>query len=204
MNYQAELPLSRRARPRPLEHRRPLDWKGIAMYTCGLDIGEKSIHGCCLINSSSHTVRQFCIPRKPEHLVHQLKKLMHELEVRPCSLRLVAADYADHLDELIRPQWANGHPRNQRILQGAQVDRLLMQSYRQQRAWWDRAHLLAYWAMEDDFLEPANDDELCRRWNVHRIREKLNYLEGHRARVRRPDWLREPTQCLIHPGPCPF
>jgi hypothetical protein len=169
------------------------------MYTCGLDVGEKSIHGCCLLNGSPHTVRQFCVTRKPEHLGQQLKKLLQELDVGPCSLKLVAADYSYDIDELLRPHWAIGHPRHQKPRPGAQVDRILLQSYRQQRGWWDRAHLLAYLAIEDDSPEPSTDYELCRQWGLHRIKEKLNQLEEHRARARRPDWLREPTQCLIRP-----
>ncbi len=169
------------------------------MYTCGLDIGDKAIHGCCLLNGSPHTVRQFCIPRKPEQLKKQLQNLLRELDVQPGSLRLVAADYSYDLDELIRPQWEKGHPRHQKPRPSAQVDRILLKAYRQQRAWWDRAHLLAYLATEDDHPELPTDRDLCQRWGLDRIREKLRHLEENRVRARRPDWLREPRQCLFRP-----
>ena len=165
------------------------------MYTCGLDVGER-IHGCIVQTGACHTVRLFCIPRSLHRLRSQFREFLGSVDRRPASLRLMLPSYGRDEHRLLHPLLKDGF----RIApppDHASVDRLMHLSYRLQQAHWDRAHLLAYLAQEDQYLEPESDLRFCLRWSWRRTHEKLERLRQLRAQPRLPDWLREPTQCLL-------
>lgn len=165
------------------------------MYTYGLDISEKAIHGSVVEDGEGRTVKYFCIPRSLASLRAELQEFQADTGLQPGRVRVCASD---HARDLLVPLWQDGYKGVIAAPESSAVDRLLLRAYRLQLAHWDRAHLVAWLALEQSYdAHQRSPREFCLQWAWLRTREKVRQLQHLRNRVRRPSWLCEPMRYTI-------
>ena len=168
----------------------------MSLYTCGLDISERKIYGAILENAGGHTVRQFCVPNSLESVTSELDAFLSlRADRQPRDLTVCAPNYGLDVEETLEPLWRKGFFKSCPP-EGSTVDRFLLRAYRLERAYWDRAHLVAHLAQQL-YCSPQTPYRFSLNWAWQNTLEKLHQLQLQRTRMNRPDWLREPTRCTI-------
>lgn len=168
------------------------------LYVCGLDTSERTIYGSIIETDGGQTVKQFCSPNDLHSVSRELDAFLLN-DRRPKDLTLCAPDYSLDVQQILEPLWRKGF---QKCIppESSWVDRMLLRAYRLQHAYWDRSHLAASLALQEHSQgAPLPPRRFCVEWAWQNTLDKLHRLQLLRTRLKRPDWLREPTRCTIDP-----